>query len=411
MKILVYAAPTHGHVNPMLPLLHELVSRGHEVIVSITPEFEPAIRHTGATVRLLDERFTFPELPASNGDGVKLKDLPPRMMGFMRQGLRGAPALLEQARAEHADALLYDPMALWGGAVAGALGLPAAIFQTTFAMKFSPTLQRRMRENFKGMPPVRMALEALRLRLTSEVLHWRHGLRRMTLTQMFSTVEDLYLVPIPRSYQPEAERFDERFVFVGPSVLPRNDTGDFPLEWLDGRPLLYISLGTTPMNAQPAFYKACFEAFGGTRWQVVIACGKSVSPASLGALPSNILVRPHVPQLELLQRARVFLTHGGMNSTMESFWHGVPMAVFPQFADQPFNAERVQALGAGLTLDARTALDPKALRDTVERLDTEPSFRTQVARLQKEVREAGGHRRAADVLLQYFSARRGSRAA
>jgi UDP:flavonoid glycosyltransferase YjiC (YdhE family) len=95
-----------------------------------------------------------------------------------------------------------------------------------------------------------------------------------------------------------------------------------------------------------------------------------------------------------------------MNSTMEGLWHGVPLAVFPQFGDQPLNASRVTELGLGATLSARDALDPKALRETIERLDTDPGYRTRLAEFQKELREAGGHRRAADE-LQTFAARRG----
>jgi MGT family glycosyltransferase len=163
------------------------------------------------------------------------------------------------------------------------------------------------------------------------------------------------------------------------------------------------------MNQRPDFYKACFEAFRDTRWQVVMACGKGTDPATLGPIPSNILVRQRVPQLDVLARARVFITHGGMNSTMEGLWHGVPLAVFPQFGDQPLNASRVSELGMGHTLSPRDAMDPKALRDIIERLDTDPGYRQRLAGFQKELRDAGGHRRAADALQQYASARQGAR--
>jgi MGT family glycosyltransferase len=191
--------------------------------------------------------------------------------------------------------------------------------------------------------------------------------------------------------------------------MPRDDRGDFPLEQLEGKPVLLISLGTTPLNQRPDFFKGCFEAFRDTRWQVVMACGKGVEPATLGAIPSNFLVRQRVPQLDVLERARVFLTHGGMNSTMEGLWHGVPLAIYPQAGDQPINASRVSTLGLGLTLSDREALDPKALRESIERLDTDPSFRARLAEFQQELREAGGHKRAAEALQQYVTARRGSR--
>ncbi|QRN94810.1 hypothetical protein JRI60_37710 [Archangium violaceum] len=409
MKFLFYPAPAHGHVNPMLPLFQELVSRGDEVVVHVTREFEAAVRNTGASLRLLDDGLTIPSSLSGGGTGPALERLMPLLLGLMRQGLREVPRLAEQARSEQAHCIVYDPMAMWGRAIAGMLHLPSAIFQTSFGLSHSPTIQREMKKNMKGLPPPRALLALLELMWTSEVLHWRHGVPRMGMRSAFASVEDLNLIPIPRTYQPDAGLFDERFLFVGPSVLPRNDRGDFPLEQLDGKPVLLISLGTTPMNQRPDFYKACFEAFRDTRWQVVMACGKGVDLAALGPVPSNFLVRQRVPQLDVLQRARVFITHGGMNSTMEGLWHGVPLAVFPQFGDQPLNASRVSELGLGVALSAREALDPKALRETIERLDTDPGYRSRLSGFQKELQEAGGHRRAADALQRYAAARQGQR--
>ncbi|MFE8595955.1 macrolide family glycosyltransferase [Archangium violaceum] len=412
MKFLFFPMQAHGHVNPMLPLIQELVSRGDEVVVYVTREFEAAIRNTGASPQLLDDSLALPSnlgsLPGLGGAGGQaMKKAMPFMLGLMRRSLHKTPQLVEQARAERADCVVYDPMAVWGRAAGAMLGLPAAIFQTSFGLSHSPTIKNAMRANMKGPPPPSALLAIGRLLLTSEVMHWRHGLPRLSPQSMFSTVEELNIIPVPRKYQPDAGNFDERFLFVGPSVLPRNDRGDFPLEQLEGKPVLLVSLGTTPMNMRPDFYKACFEAFRDTRWQVVMACGKSLDPATLGTAPSNVLVRQHVPQLEVLERARVFLTHGGMNSTMEGLWNGVPLAVFPQFADQPLNASRVTELGLGLTLSPQDALDPKALRESIERLDTDPGYRSRVAEFQKELREAGGPRRAADALHQFAASRRG----
>ncbi|HZI07721.1 MAG TPA: macrolide family glycosyltransferase [Archangium sp.] len=409
MKFLFFPMQAHGHVNPMLPLIQELVSRGDEAVVYTTHEFEAAIRNTGASLRLLDDSLAIPPSVAGLtgvGSGEAMKHMLPVLLGIMRQSLREAPRVVEQARAEQADCIVYDPMAFWGRAAAAKLQLPAAIFQTSFALTHSPTLQRALRANMKGRPSPRALLAIVRMLWTSEVLHWRHGLPRMSLGSAFTSVEDLNLIPVTRKYQPDAEGFDERFLFMGPSVLPRNDRGDFPLEQLEGKPVLLISLGTTPMNLRPDFYKACFEAFRDTRWQVVMACGMGLDPATLGPAPSNVLVRQRVPQLEVLERARVFLTHGGMNSTMEGLWHGVPLAVFPQFGDQPVNASRVSELGLGVTLSAQQALDPKVLRETIERLDTDPGYRARLSEYQKELREAGGHRRAADALQRFAAARR-----
>jgi len=408
MKILFFPAPAHGHVNPMLPLARELVSRGDEVLFYVTPEFEAVVRATGASVRFLDKALSIREdLSGPGGSPPGFQQILPELFGLMSLGLREAPRMAEQARAEKADGVVYDPMALWGRAIAHLLGLPAAIFQTSFAMS-SPWIQREMKKTFNGRPPLAALRPLLQMQWNSLMLELRHGVPRLGMKGMFALAEGLNIIPVPRSYQPDAELFDARHLFVGPSVAPRGDHGDFPLEQLDGKPVLFISLGTSPMNQQPDFYKACFEAFRDTRWQVVMACGKHLEPARLGPTPSNFIVRKRVPQVEILFKARVFLTHGGMNSTMEGLWHGVPLAVFPQFGDQPINAARVTAMGLGATLTRQDALTPQVLRETVERLDTDPGYRTRMAGFQKELQEAGGQRRAADALQAYVAARQGT---
>ena len=67
-KILVFNVPAHGHVNPTLPVVRELVSRNNQVSYYLTDEFEPQIRHTGAEFRRIEDTqlgFGFPPGVAS----------------------------------------------------------------------------------------------------------------------------------------------------------------------------------------------------------------------------------------------------------------------------------------------------------------------------------------------------------
>ena len=99
------------------------------------------------------------------------------------------------------------------------------------------------------------------------------------LFSLFSGVEQLNIIFIPKEFQPAAETFDDRYLFVGPSILPRYEAPNFPLDQLNSDwPLLYISLGTVANN-QLEFYKLCFEAFGDQPWQVVLSVGKRIDLA------------------------------------------------------------------------------------------------------------------------------------
>ena len=407
MRFLFIPFSAQGHVTPMLPIARELLARGDAVTFFVTEEYEALARSTGATVRRIDEGLGLPKLP---GGVVKtgpeaIDALGPALFQTFARGVRMAPRLAEQLRAEAADCLVYDPMCTWGRVVARLLRLPVAAFSTSYVMNDAAPDDGE-RKKGGGPPPFSMLLSVLRLRLSCEWLYWRHKVPLRTLAQLFSAIEPLNIVCVPRRFHPRGESFDERFLFVGPTVQAREEPGDFPLERLEGRRTLFISLGTTPMNQRPDFYRACLQTFGGSDWQVVLVTGKGIGPELLGDIPSNVIVRPSVPQLEVLKRAHVFITHGGMNSTLEGLWHGVPLVVFPQVREQAVTARQVAQHGFGLAFEIGPVPTAEALRQAVGTVDTDAGYRARIAHFQPALREGGGHLRAVEALRQLASSSR-----
>lgn len=145
---------------------------------------------------------------------------------------------------------------------------------------------------------------------------------------------------------PELCPGDRMFRFVGPlhGALPTPYAG-FPFHLLTGRRLLVAAFGTV-FSHGAARLRAFAEVFRGTSWQVVLATGRT-PPAALGPLPGNVLALPGIPQQDLLGRAEVFLTHGGMNSVLEAAAAGVPMVVSPRTREQRRTAAQLVRLGAG----------------------------------------------------------------
>jgi MGT family glycosyltransferase len=164
-------------------------------------------------------------------------------------------------------------------------------------------------------------------------------------------------------------------------------------------PLIYISMGTI-FNDLPDFYRICLEAFGGTRFRVLIATGTKVDVSGLGPVPANIMLREHVSQLAVLKRAGLFITHGGMNSTSEALANGVPLLVFPQHGDQHLVAARVVELGAGLRL-AAPDISPEALRVLAERVVDEAGFAVAARSIAASFAQGGGAGAAADAILEF----------
>ena len=122
-----------------------------------------------------------------------------------------------------------------------------------------------------------------------------------------------------------------------------------------------------------------------------------VTPAALGPLPANITARQHIPQLSILAVADVFLTHGGMNSTMEALYYGVPMVAVPQMGEQEVTAHRLEQLGLGRFID-RDAVTPELLAQAVTEVMESTALHQRVQAMQHRVRAAGGTSRAADVI-------------
>lgn len=385
-KVLFFNMPLHGHVNPTLPVVKELAERGEEVVYFLTEPYRSAVERAGA--RLHRYESTLEGL--SKGPGGGSPPLPALMIGESRKLL---PSLLEAVRAEAPEYVVYDPMCLWGRIISQVLKLPAAISCPSYATNEHWSLFHAFR-SLPGGPPAAL-LERLNTELRA--LAREYQAPELDLKSLLSQAEPLNLVFLPRSFQPAGDTFDERFAFVGPSILPRGDHPDFPLSRLQGQPTLYISLGTV-FNDWPDFYRTCFAAFSGPPWQVVLAAGNAVRPEALQGVPDNFLVRPSVPQLEVLERSSVFITHGGMNSTMEALYHGVPLVVIPQMPEQALTGARVAELGLGVVLE-RTSVTASSLGQAVERVAKEPSFRERARSLQAEVQAAGGYRRAAEALL------------
>ena len=260
-KILVFNVPAYGRVNPTLPVVRELVSRGEQVACYLTDEFEPQIRQTGAEFRRIEDTQMGSGPPPGvtamgQTDPARIRQMMaaffPRMIA---DGLRLVPRLVDRVRAEDADCVVYDPFCPWGRAFAGILGLPAVAFVPSYAMTEHFPLVRRLSSIFEEQTSPEAEEAMSDLRDVSRQLHDRYGLVPLSLTDPFTTAEAFNVVILPRAFQPDADALDERYVFVGPSISPRSDVSGFPLDRLADNPTLYVSLGTV-FNANPEFFDA-----------------------------------------------------------------------------------------------------------------------------------------------------------
>jgi MGT family glycosyltransferase len=219
--------------------------------------------------------------------------------------------------------------------------------------------------------------------------------------EVFCNPAPLTIVYTTREFQPFGEAFDQTYKFVGPSISSRLMEDDFDLAAIKGKSLIYISLGTV-FNRAVDFYKLCFQAFGNTNHTVVMSIGKQTPLLDLGEIPQNFIVKKYVPQTEVLKYTKLFITHGGMNSTNEGLFYGVPLIVIPQSADQPIIAGQVEKIGAGIKLQMQS-LTANQLYEAADHVLNHPSFHKAVANIRESFQKPGGYHQAVDEIFAFKS--------
>lgn len=383
------SVPAFGHVNPTLALVSELLDRGHRVTYAVGSDALEAVRATGAEVLELPTK-----MPDITGQGnqftpERMRTMMEFFIGDVRQCM---PVLLEHFADSPPDAVCSDVMTTYGRMLADKLGIPAISLVPNFASNENFDLRSDVMAKHAPAvgPPHAEAMTKIHEAMTE--VGEEFGVEAAPLIGGPPT--GLNLVFLPKEFQLAHETFDERFRFIGPLVGDRADEDYSPAD--PQRPLVYIALGTA-FNERPEFYRLCFDAFAEGPWQVALSIGSRVDPAALGEIPANFDVRPSFPQPAVLRHAAAFVSHTGMNSTMESLHSGVPLIAVPQMPEQSANAARAEELGLGVRLDPETVTAAE-LRAAVDRMATDADVRSNLDRMREILRSTGGAPAGADAM-------------
>ncbi|RLQ94599.1 macrolide family glycosyltransferase [Falsibacillus albus] len=394
-RVLFINAGSEGHINPTIGVVQELISRGEEVVYFTIEDFRERIEKTGAAVRTWDgEKF----IKAFISGGRNY--LPERINGLLLTADIVIPSVLRQIEGEHFDYIIHDSMFGCGRLLAQILKLPAINSCTSFAQtkqSFDQLLDRLS----KNIPAdVIEEINGEYQRLTAMVKE-KYDVEIDSRYEVFCNPAPLTIVYTTREFQPFGETFDETYKFIGPSISTRSTQDNFDFEAIKENRPIYISLGTV-FNQAVDFYKLCFEAFENSDHTVVMSIGKHTPLSDLGEIPYNFIVKNYVPQTDVLKYTKLFITHGGMNSTSEGLYYGVPLIVIPQNADQPIIAQQVSNIGAGIKLDMQN-LNPSQLREAADHVLNETSFHKAVSTISQSMQKSGGYQQAVDEIFEYKS--------
>jgi MGT family glycosyltransferase len=141
--------------------------------------------------------------------------------------------------------------------------------------------------------------------------------------------------------------------------------------------------------------------------QLVISLGGRRDPAMFSDLPGKPLVVGNAPQLELLKRAQIVISHAGPNTVLETLMQGKPLLALPMVLDQPAVAARLAALGVAVVLPAENR-STEQVRTALLKVQNDPSYRNAAQKLQSQMQSLRGLERAADIIEEALSKRRDS---
>ena len=384
-KIVFFCIPAHGHTNPTLGVVKELVSRGHQVWYYSYDLFREKIQATGAIYVSCDPFDA--ELRLSPDEAARLgKDLALSTRVLTDTALALDSVVCAHMQQLQPDCIVADSMAVWGKAVAMKLNIPFVSSTTTFAFnRHSAAILKQDSPGFlsmlRSMPRINRQIRRMQ----------QHGYPVKSVLDLIANDNETHtIVYTSPEFQPCSETFSDRYAFVGPSIRPVTESFRKTRD-----KLIYISMGTVNNNL-PDLYRSCIDAWRNSPHQILLSVGDLVDPILPTDLPEHIEVHRHVDQIAVLEQADVFVTHCGMNSVSESLWFGVPMVLLPQTTEQGGVAARVEQLGAGIRPKSVTA---PALHAAVEQVLSTPDYREHAEVLAAGFRKCSGPRGAAEKIL------------
>ena len=416
MKIGFISLSVPGHFNPMSAVARQLQSRNHDVVVLSLPVMEPFARAANLPFIPFGEE----EFPAEHSSEVvgtlsrlkgeeALQFTVSAVAQVMKVRWRELPKLLS---ANGIDALVLDDYDFYSEVVPMYLGMPYAILANAFHFDYSGctplcvygwahenTPEARER-NRQGVSTFAQMLIRSNAEMIAEVE--RAGIKPNWEDPSSLFSDRLWITQCPREFDFESSHWPKQFRYAGPFHDGEGRPElSFPWNRLTGEPIVYASMGTVQVGNQDVFNAIAAAVSKHKGLQLVLAIGNVLHPEQIGRVPNNAIVVNNAPQLELLKKASVCITHAGFNTALEALTQGVPQIAIPVTNDQPGVAARIADKKTGKTTSL-DGLDASNLSALVDEVFNNPIYRDNSRSIQKAIAKKNGLSVAADLLEQAF---------
>jgi len=393
-----------GHVLPTYELAGRARAHGHSVMYFAPADVAESIRQQGfQVVEVLTS-----QLPLGSADELRRQagSDPDRMLELALERL--LPALADGTGIGKAMAR-FDPELLLISSLyqveALALHLrhevPIVFFTTNVPLHAS---REACRIDLSRLFEMRSATDEMVTLIRTSLPHVH------TLDQLVDVLTPLpNLVMIPKALGVPADALGSNVFYFGSSVSRRRVEAPVQLHSIPSdKPLVYCSLGSQSHLRWPIrkrFFETVLSAASHRpRYHIVLSVGPQIDPATFGRIPSNVSLFSWVPQLTILKRAALMITHAGLGTVKECILNAVPMLAFPLGRDQFASAARVADRGIGITGDIESITSAE-LADLLDRALTDHNLRDRVTQMRKAVLDEDAAGEAIDfvpVLLKMY---------
>jgi MGT family glycosyltransferase len=406
----------------MTALARRLQQRGHSVVLFGIADTESRVKAAGIDFCLIGEKDYPPgTLQKLDEHLSQLHGLPSfrftleRILNTARMVLRDGP---DAARRAKVDAFLIDE-ADFGGNVADYLGLPFVSVALIPPMVWDNRIPPYCFGWLAGQDSLSRLRNELAMRflarVASPILKLVNRQRTAWRIKPFKHWEEALSTLAQVAQLPAALEFDipmgdrhPLLHYTGPFVdAQQRPRIEFDWNRLDSRPLVYASLGTL-QNGSENIFRIIAAACADLPVQLVISLGGGIDQSRLGVLAGDPIVVKYAPQLDLIKRSTVVITHAGMNTALESLAKGVPLVCIPLGNDQPGVASRVQSRGAGIVVPPR-GLTAMRLNSAARAVLENESYRNAARKLEASIQQTDGLGLAADIVEDALKIRRDAR--
>jgi MGT family glycosyltransferase len=401
----------------MSALAAEVQSRGHDVVFVSIPDAEARAANAGlrflavgeehlplGITKMVEKQFSV----TLGEEGLKFTfDLMGTITGAIIRELEARLAF------EHLDGVVFDTYQPYLELSAIALNLPyihvsnAAHFDVSgetplcfFDWEHSDSAEAKER-NFMGVERYRKLLEP-----SLEVAKQYAAEKNIDVdwSDLEATRSRLaWITQMPAEFDFVGTSSNGALFHAGPFVKEElRPSVEFPWERLNRDPLVYVSMGTLQNGIESVFRHILGAASGLKDIQFVVAMGDKLDHASFEPIPDNVLLVDFAPQLELLKRASLCITHAGLNTVLESLANGVPLVALPVTNDQPGVAVRIRTKGVGDFLTA-SELSAERLKDLIQSVLYDREYRNNARFIARAIAQANGMATAAEQIESAFS--------